>query len=1387
MAIIYSYPNGSSALASDTLTITRSSIDSPVPNPTFTLTVAQIAAFVQSQLASGTPSYIPVFNTSNTIIDSSMYLDNFAAPTILTIGHDVAMRGNLLLETAGQDTTITIVSDASNVDPGGEGHNPSVQFVQDGGAQNAAIGFNIIDDTGGGTIPGTGNRFWIVNAMDDNIGEGGITFGTAQVDGWDNAIGRFMIRGDGKGLFGHPDSLYNKTLESQFEVYDNRNDNTTTDASFTVYSVLDVAAPSGNEGAGGIKQILDVYDNGVFSQQEAIMLIPGTSSSDLAASTALAFYTKSDMDTKNPDGFAGIIFNSGNWLLDGSGTFTTADPGYQLTVEGSQWLKGALHDVNELPGTAGQVLSSTGTGVEWISGGTGSIGGGGTLDTIAMFTPDGTTIGDSDITRTGLNAYQINNSLTVPTNLTTTNLFANNIFAADAGNVSLNSNVQIGNASTDILTVSSTTTFNGDVVIDGNSLELQADIKDSTASLPSAGGQILVGDANGQVTWTDPQDVGISGAFREVNEGSGIGIVKTTRDPNYYAPIGNEAFDASHSGSPSSTRGASGDYSVALGENVIASGNNSFAFGKGVRAFADHDIVLGHDTEATGGHSTAIGWESAASGVVSTAIGYFANASGDNSVAIGWRVDATGSESNVFGKYNLTTDELFVVGNGDNSQRSDLIVGKNNGVILAPSLDINEIVDPKCLITLEYLQQPGGGNVTGTGIPNRLTYWTAATTVDAVSDFEVVNSKRLRITTLASDEGIIEGQGDGGVSWIKFGPNPQTYIGGGAVQYDRIVTLGGSGINAEQNVLQVKTSSVSAPGGSSNSYEVNIGNKILMGPTQTTLFGDLRINADVLDSSGSLPSVNDSVLVGDTSGQLTWKSKDDLNVVEGSGTFDTLAVWTNPTNTYPPLDSSILGDSVITQFKPSGLANVQYVEIAPNAANTPSFVRFNSGGATEFGFKNNGAETISIKLNDRGGGGYYSNTFRFEDKLAVGRTTEPLGATLDVGTPSDTAPAAYFRNGVVLSNNPGGVQVDNTSMVIGGGNNDIVSGSDSCLAVGNNNQILGDSDNSLAVGQGNTIINNSDNSFAVGQSNVINGINTGTNSVRSQVLGYDNNLTGSYSSFIAGGDNTVTTGNNAFALGYSHTLQGLDSQFAFGENCTGPASGQNTFMMGSNLQGVDGNMVIGFRNDTSSYPAIDYPNGLGETKFVIGVGSSDTSNAIIITEGGVNRGNPNVEQIPRIILPQQETLEFTSDADATAGGIPTGGLYRNGNDVKINFNETAAGGNEGLAYLTPQLLTASDLGTGAIDPGYNLVLLSWTGGNGVYTLNLPLASANTNRLIRITTDGSLSSGAGDKIDITATGGETIDGNPSFQISKQYEGLAVFSTGSEWIIVQAKAH
>jgi hypothetical protein len=56
-------------------------------------------------------------------------------------------------------------------------------------------------------------------------------------------------------------------------------------------------------------------------------------------------------------------------------------------------------------GTSGQVLSSTATGINWISGSAipGVPAGSGTLNTVAMWTPDGDTLGNAPITISGGN------------------------------------------------------------------------------------------------------------------------------------------------------------------------------------------------------------------------------------------------------------------------------------------------------------------------------------------------------------------------------------------------------------------------------------------------------------------------------------------------------------------------------------------------------------------------------------------------------------------------------------------------------------------------------------------------------------------------------------------------------------------------------------------------------------------------------------------------------------------------------------------------------------------------------------------------------------------------------------------------------------------------
>tara|TARA_R110000772_G_scaffold98197_1_gene197568 strand:+ start:1824 stop:2351 length:528 start_codon:yes stop_codon:yes gene_type:complete len=111
-----------------------------------------------------------------------------------------------------------------------------------------------------------------------------------------------------------------------------------------------------------------------------------------------------------------------------------------------------------------------------------------------------------------------------------------------------------------------------------------------------------------------------------------------------------------------------------------------------------------------------------------------------------------------------------------------------------------------------------------------------------------------------------------------------------------------------------------------------------------------------------------------------------------------------------------------------------------------------------------------------------------------------------------------------------------------------------------------------------------------------------------------------------------------------------------------------------------------------------------------------------------------------------------------------------------------------LFTIEPFNLLAGAGGSSTMPTNYNLIDISWDGlGSGNYTLNLPSASLLTHRNIRIITDGSLDNGARDKIFLTPASGDTIDGGANFELSKRYESVSIWSDGTEWIVIQAKAH
>jgi len=109
-------------------------------------------------------------------------------------------------------------------------------------------------------------------------------------------------------------------------------------------------------------------------------------------------------------------------------------------------------------------------------------------------------------------------------------------------------------------------------------------------------------------------------------------------------------------------------------------------------------------------------------------------------------------------------------------------------------------------------------------------------------------------------------------------------------------------------------------------------------------------------------------------------------------------------------------------------------------------------------------------------------------------------------------------------------------------------------------------------------------------------------------------------------------------------------------------------------------------------------------------------------------------------------------------------------------------------YIVPTSLTVSEGTTVNLsDSAYatsELIELSWSGANGTMILNLPIAASNVNRVMRFISNTGFS--ASTHADLTPQGGDTLDGSTNkYRINKAYEGIQVWSNGTEWFIIQKK--
>ena len=200
-------------------------------------------------------------------------------------------------------------------------------------------------------------------------------------------------------------------------------------------------------------------------------------------------------------------------------------------------------------------------------------------------------------------------------------------------------------------------------------------------------------------------------------------------------------------------------------------------------------------------------------------------------------------------------------------------------------------------------------------------------------------------------------------------------------------------------------------------------------------------------------------------------------------------------------------------------------------------------------------------------------------------------------------------------------------------------------------------------------------------------ITSGSNATLSS-LSVDNQITGSsYTGSFTGsyqGDGSDLTGINPFPFTGSASILGdltLDSpgndyvddtyvnDYLFGGNAL--IVSDNAIFSGSvTALNLSGSVSGSFQGQVNTeLLRISSPNDYIDNyveDYIGGIALITTGSAII--EGGADIIGPiNHSGGPIVLTKVSESLNFTNDINAAGGGVPLGGLYRNGNDIKIRI------------------------------------------------------------------------------------------------------------------------
>ena len=245
---------------------------------------------------------------------------------------------------------------------------------------------------------------------------------------------------------------------------------------------------------------------------------------------------------------------------------------------------------------------------------------------------------------------------------------------------------------------------------------------------------------------------------------------------------------------------------------------------------------------------------------------------------------------------------------------------------------------------------------------------------------------------------------------------------------------------------------------------------------------------------------------------------------------------------------------------------------------------------------------------------------------------------------------------------------------------EIDSDSNWCLAGGDftsarNTSIL-NSDSSIAWGSG-VQCSESNNSVVFGQNNIVYTADECLVSGKANAVHLDRCVVGGFSNTVGISGSASTEGYNSACFGASNLVEGNGNFVSGYDNnslgnsgaCIGRGLKTPLFQPvgGGDYVWDDYSVVVGGYNAeaTKYYTNTNNTAWVEDHRFVVGTGTASTAkrNGFIVA---VPTGSPTTPDFCGIIMPAlASSTNYASATAAKAGGVPVGGLYRIGSDVKI--------------------------------------------------------------------------------------------------------------------------